>query len=56
MLGVIDLADDQGPTDLSEELFRFLNVEDPGRAVAQALDMFASYTDAGKEAERPYNY
>ncbi|MFQ6126041.1 MAG: hypothetical protein ACE5R6_15755 [Candidatus Heimdallarchaeota archaeon] len=39
------------PIDLSEELFRFLNVEDPGRAVAKALEMFAAYQDQGRETE-----
>lgn len=39
------------PIDLSEELFRFLNVEDPGRAVAKALEMFTVYRDQGREAE-----
>ncbi|MFX0210355.1 MAG: hypothetical protein ACFFDT_30530 [Candidatus Hodarchaeota archaeon] len=45
------MAEEPGPTDLAEELYRFLNVEDPGRAVAQALDMFAAYRDEGKEIE-----
>jgi len=51
LIGVFNLAEEPGPTDLAEELYRFLNVEDPGRAVAQALDMFAAYRDEGKETE-----
>ncbi len=45
------MGEESEPIDLAEELLKVLNVDDPGRAVTQTMELFASYRDAGREDE-----